>query len=174
MRVAGISPDMIAKCIGISIHTLMKHFPEELELGRAKIHTRIADSLIRQAMAGNTSAMIFYAKTQMGWREGSGADKARLAAAQADVAELELQKLRGELVSTSAVRNAWAVTFTTIRDLLRSIPIAVVDDVMASVEDGRPVVKEVLQRAIDDALARAARIEVVIQEPAQIEDASDD
>jgi carbohydrate-selective porin OprB len=37
--------------------------------GRTKAIGSVAQALIQQAQAGNTTAMIFYLKTQAGWRE---------------------------------------------------------------------------------------------------------
>lgn len=87
----------------------------------------------------------------------------RLAAAQAEKAELQVQVMRGDLVPVEAVERGWSQVFSTIRDLLRSIPMSCVDRVMAAAEDGRPAVKAALQEEIDEALIRASKIDVVIE-----------
>lgn len=65
----GIPQDDIAKVLGISKPTLREHFREELDVGKARTITKVAASLVRQALAGNVTAMIFYLKCQAGWRE---------------------------------------------------------------------------------------------------------
>jgi hypothetical protein len=65
----GLAHEQIALAIGIDDKTLRKHFRAELDTGRSRTITRVADSLVRQALAGNVSAAIFYLKTQAGWKE---------------------------------------------------------------------------------------------------------
>lgn len=67
----GIPQEDIAAAIGITRATLRKHFREELDTGRVRTITKVADSLVRQALAGNMTAAIFYLKTQAGWTETS-------------------------------------------------------------------------------------------------------
>ena len=43
--------------------------------GRANAIVKVADSLIQQALDGNTSAQMFYLKTQAGWRETEKIDE---------------------------------------------------------------------------------------------------
>ena len=69
MTVATIPQEVIARCIGIHRDTLQKHLREELDLGKSKIDARITETIVRQALAGNTALLCFYAKTRMGWRE---------------------------------------------------------------------------------------------------------
>lgn len=87
-------------------------------------------------------------------------ERRRLVAAQADLAELRLARERGEYLHRDDVRRAWETTFRNVRDLLRQIPMAVVDKVMAASEDGRPAVHAVLRYEIDDALTRASTLPV--------------
>ncbi|RYZ97045.1 MAG: hypothetical protein EOO68_15875 [Moraxellaceae bacterium] len=47
---------------------------EQYKKGRAKAIGNIAKSLISQAQAGNTTAAIFYLKTQAGWKETQGVE----------------------------------------------------------------------------------------------------
>lgn len=69
MASAGIPQDDIARVIGIAKATLQEHFRDELDNGKARTITKVADSLVRQALAGNIAAAIFYLKTQGRWRE---------------------------------------------------------------------------------------------------------
>ena len=54
---------------GIDKVTLLKHFRAELDRGIAKADAKISETLFQQAVSGNTSALIFWAKARLGWRE---------------------------------------------------------------------------------------------------------
>lgn len=69
MRAGGMSAEIIGKCLGISEPTLWQYFRAEMELGKAKTDTKVMDTWIKQAIAGNTALICFYAKTRMGMRE---------------------------------------------------------------------------------------------------------
>ena len=57
---------------GIDAKTLRKYFAKELRVGKVKANAKVGQSLYQQAVKGNMTAAIFWAKTQMGWREGGG------------------------------------------------------------------------------------------------------
>lgn len=59
---------------GIDRKTLERRFPRELRRGKAKANAKVAQSLFQQATAGNTTAAIWWTKTQMGWREETKVD----------------------------------------------------------------------------------------------------
>jgi hypothetical protein len=68
---------------GIHIDTLRKHFSNELVAGKAKANSGIGRTLFQKAMGGDTTAMIWWSKTQMRWAETqkhelTGADGAPL------------------------------------------------------------------------------------------------
>ncbi len=67
----GIPQESVAMVIRGGIHkdTLRKHFRYELDTAMIKAHGKIGGKLFAMAMAGNVSSLIFYAKTQMGWKE---------------------------------------------------------------------------------------------------------
>ena len=56
-------------CGGIDEDTLNKHFKQELIQGKAKANGRVGQTLFQKATGGDTSAMIWWSKTQMGWKE---------------------------------------------------------------------------------------------------------
>ena len=56
-------------CGGIDEDTLNKHFKTELVSGKAKANSRVGQTLFQKATGGDTSAMIWWSKTQMGWKE---------------------------------------------------------------------------------------------------------
>lgn len=67
----GIPQDDIARHIGVAKKTLLKHFRKELDEGVVKANSAVAKSLWQNAVSGNVSAQIFWAKTRMRWRETS-------------------------------------------------------------------------------------------------------
>ena len=74
MASIGIPQDQIAMAIGVDKKTLQLHFRKELDVGSTQMLTRVADSLFRQALAGNVSACIFIMKCRAGWSEHAGRD----------------------------------------------------------------------------------------------------
>jgi hypothetical protein len=54
---------------GIDEDTLNKHFKKELAQGKAKTNSKIGQTLYNKAIEGDTSALIWWSKTQMRWRE---------------------------------------------------------------------------------------------------------
>lgn len=73
----GTAQVIIADILGIDDKTLRKHYREELDQAKAKANATIGGALFNKAKGGDTSAMIFWMKTQAGWKdttviEGSG------------------------------------------------------------------------------------------------------
>tara|TARA_R110000868_G_scaffold410606_1_gene699226 strand:- start:1201 stop:1485 length:285 start_codon:yes stop_codon:yes gene_type:complete len=54
---------------GINTDTLRKHFATELVAGKAKANSGVGRTLFQKAMGGDTTAMIWWSKTQMKWKE---------------------------------------------------------------------------------------------------------
>ena len=54
---------------GINVDTLRKYFAQELISGKAKANGRVGKTLFQKVMSGDTTAAIWWTKTQMGWRE---------------------------------------------------------------------------------------------------------
>ena len=71
MCAVGIPQESIALVVrdGIDDKTLRKHFRRELDISKIKANAKVGGALFNKAMAGDTSAAIFWAKTQMGWKE---------------------------------------------------------------------------------------------------------
>ena len=81
----GLPIDQIAVLVrdGISVDTLRKHFATELVSGKAKANGQVGKTLFQKVMAGDTTAAIWWSKTQMRWAETqkhelTGADGAPL------------------------------------------------------------------------------------------------
>jgi len=54
---------------GIEVTTLRKYFGNELLKGKAKANSKIGQGLYQKAIGGDTTAMIWWSKCQMGWKE---------------------------------------------------------------------------------------------------------
>jgi hypothetical protein len=81
----GLPIDQIAILVrdGIHVETLRAHFSNELTAGKAKANSQVGKTLFQKAMDGDTTAMIWWSKTQMRWAETqkhelTGADGAPL------------------------------------------------------------------------------------------------
>jgi hypothetical protein len=65
----GTTQGDISRVLGIDEKTLRKHYRDELDLSKAKANATIGGALFNKAKSGDTTAMIFWMKTQAGWRE---------------------------------------------------------------------------------------------------------
>lgn len=67
----GVPHDNIASLVrgGIDADTLKKHFKTELMQGKAKANAKVGQTLFQKATAGDTTAAIWWSKTQMGWKD---------------------------------------------------------------------------------------------------------
>ena len=87
---------------GISEETLNKHYRTELGQGKAKAMAKVGQSLFQKATSGDdTTAAIWYSKTQMGWKDTSrvevaGADGGDLMGSFVKAAEALRSQIRGK------------------------------------------------------------------------------
>ena len=67
----GVPFEQIAALVrdGIDIDTLRKYFSTELINGKAKANAQVGKGIFQKAMAGDTTAQIWWSKCQMGWKE---------------------------------------------------------------------------------------------------------
>lgn len=67
----GIPQEQIAVLVrnGIDVDTLRIHFKKELILGKAKNNVKAGQTLFQRGINGDTTALIFWCKTQMKWSE---------------------------------------------------------------------------------------------------------
>ncbi len=67
----GVPHDNIAALVrgGIDSDTLKKHFKQQLQQGKAKANAKVGQTLFQKATAGDTTAAIWWSKTQMGWKD---------------------------------------------------------------------------------------------------------
>lgn len=71
MASVGISHEQIAEVFGICVDTLVARMKDALRGRKVKANAKMAGRLYQAAMAGNVTAMIFWLKTQAGWRESA-------------------------------------------------------------------------------------------------------
>ena len=67
----GIPIEQIAVLVrdGIDADTLRKYFITELQSGKAKANAQVGKTLFNKVLAGDTTAAIWWSKTQMNWKE---------------------------------------------------------------------------------------------------------
>jgi len=65
----GITQEQIATLIGKCVDTLAERCREDLDAGAAEAKAKVGGAIVKAALNGNMTAAIFYAKTQMGWKE---------------------------------------------------------------------------------------------------------
>jgi hypothetical protein len=69
----GSTQEQVAVMVGKSVDTLSRNDAarKALDEGKAETIAKVAGSLVRKALGGDTASAIFYLKTQAGWREKS-------------------------------------------------------------------------------------------------------
>lgn len=67
----GIPFEQIAVLVreGIDSETLKKYFSKELLSGKSKANAQVGKTLFQKVMSGDTTAAIWWSKTQMRWKE---------------------------------------------------------------------------------------------------------
>lgn len=67
----GSTQEQTARLIGICEDTLVKNTTAKsaFEEGKAQTIAKVAGSLVKKALSGDTASAIFYLKTQAGWKE---------------------------------------------------------------------------------------------------------
>jgi len=71
---AGFTRDTVALAMGIPPSTLDLHFAWELTNGKALTDVKILGGIVEQAIEGDKTMRIFYAKSRAGWREAGARD----------------------------------------------------------------------------------------------------
>jgi hypothetical protein len=69
MSAVGIDQETISGALKIDPKTLRKWYAEELDHAATKANAAVGGKLYNKAMSGDTTAMIFWLKTRMGWKE---------------------------------------------------------------------------------------------------------
>jgi len=67
----GIPMKNIAEVIGVGVTSLQKYFKNEIESGHTEANFMVANTLFQKTMGGDTTSLIFWCNTRLGWRDGS-------------------------------------------------------------------------------------------------------
>ena len=78
--------------------------------------------------------------------------------AEAELAELELEKERGEVVDIEATEKSWSDVLGNVRAKILALPTTIAP--VVSVEDDQKIVKELLTKAVEQALTELSAINV--------------
>lgn len=95
---AGCTADDIAILLDKSRATVDRHFKRELALGRAKLKVALGGKLVKMALEGDKTALIFWLRTQAKWNvrvEHTGADGGPIKTY--DLSQFELDEKRALL-----------------------------------------------------------------------------
>lgn len=65
----GIPQEDIASALRIGHETLRKYFGDEIDEARMEADASIGETLYQKAMSGDTTAMIWWTKARMRWKE---------------------------------------------------------------------------------------------------------
>lgn len=91
-------------------------------------------------------------------------EKARLTRAQADIAEIEAAKARGEVAPIEDVERAWSRAFAELRTNILNVPGRVVRQLLGETKEQR--FKDTLRAELAAALEATAQADLVDDEPA--------
>lgn len=102
----GLPQDQIAMLVrdGIHIDTLRAHFQPQLGTGKAKANAQVGKTLFQRAIGGDTTAMIWWSKTQMKWSE---VQRHELTGADGGPVQVAAQVV--EIPAQLPTAEAWAV-----------------------------------------------------------------
>jgi hypothetical protein len=109
---AVLNAEQIADFLGFgrtTFFSLLKRdedLAERYKRGKARAIGAVAQSLVTKARAGNVTAMIFFLKTQGGWRESVDVAVAPPSESQIDLSTLTDEELNGLLVYADALNRA--------------------------------------------------------------------
>jgi len=103
----GIPQEQIGMLVrdGIHLETLKTHFAQQLGTGKAKANAQVGKTLFQRAIGGDTTAMIWWSKTQMKWTEVQ-----RHELTGADGGPIQTQAQVVEIPAPIADVTAWAAS----------------------------------------------------------------
>lgn len=70
----GLTMDAVASVIGMGRTTMKRLYRPEIDTGESLVNASVAEKLYQRCMSGDTTSLIFWAKTRMGWRETQRVD----------------------------------------------------------------------------------------------------
>jgi hypothetical protein len=98
----GSTQKIIADILEIDVKVLRKYYRAELDLSKAKANATIGGALFNKAKGGDTSAMIFWMKTQARWSERHEVDVTTDGQAIPLAINFEVAAPAGEITVTNA------------------------------------------------------------------------
>jgi hypothetical protein len=92
---------------GIHMETLRAKFPDDLMRGKAKANAAVGRNLFEKAMGGDVACMIWWTKSQMGWKdttaiEHTGKNGGPIAVATLDVSKLSIETMEQIMLAKDA------------------------------------------------------------------------
>ena len=94
----GLPHDQIAALLrdGVCVDVVRDNFAHELKAGKAKASAKIGQTLFNRAIGGETAALIWWTKSQMGWREKRAHELTGADGAPLEFAKIERVVIRGK------------------------------------------------------------------------------
>ncbi len=65
----GVSRKTIGEYLGVSDYVIKNHYDSVIKHARTGMNVNVVRSLYQRGLRGDTAALIFWAKTQLGWKE---------------------------------------------------------------------------------------------------------
>ena len=102
----GYTQEQVGALMEKSVDSLARHCRRELDLGKLRVNAKIGGKLFQKAMSGDTASLIFWAKTQMGWKETERHEHSGSVAVGYDLDKLSADRLDAlESILTDAARS---------------------------------------------------------------------
>ena len=94
----GLPHDQIAALLrdGVCVDVVRDNFAHELKAGKAKASAKIGQTLFNRAIGGETAALIWWTKSQMGWKEKRAHELTGADGAPLEFAKIERVVIRGK------------------------------------------------------------------------------
>ena len=89
----GMPHESIGVLIGIDDKTLRKHYRHELDMGKARANSQIAQTLFNKAVGGDTTCLIWWTKSQMKWSAATASQIENVGGANIDLHALTNDQL---------------------------------------------------------------------------------
>jgi len=112
---AGIPQEAQAEMLRIDLSTLKKHYRVELDHGAALANGWAVGGLMQRIFAGDTTAMIFWCKARLGWRDRPEYNAENPLVVKGDAPQVDPHALARELRSA-------LMEMKTVESAVRSLP----------------------------------------------------
>lgn len=98
MAGVGLPHDQIGALVrdGVCTDVIRQYFAKELKAGKAKASAKIGQTLFNRAIGGETAALIWWTKSQMGWKEKRAHELTGADGAPLEFAKIERVVIRGK------------------------------------------------------------------------------